>query len=296
MQQAFDGPELQQPLVGLIQAASEPADPGPWENGFRYMADGCAADASGRYDPCTIREAEPNAIGSFGGHGEGSEEVRWEPYSVWAEYECAPIGRGAVDRAVRKATRRLVNLEHVQIEAEFWGGALAQAADPADPISENLFLAHPAAQTVTEGATAVDALACLEQYLGDCNGGQRGMIHASRQIVTLWANGGALRREGNRILTTLDTIVVPGGKGYSGSSPDGDPAGDGSFWIYATGLVEIRRGETQTLGGTELELHRTHNQQTVRVQRKAVASWDGCCHGAAEVAVDLCVTEPTEGS
>ena len=126
------------------------------------------------------------------------------------------------------------------------------------------------------------------------------MIHASRQIVTLWANAALVRVEGGVVQTINGTIVVPGG-GYDGSGPalaDGQPpsdAGQGAIWAYATDLVQVRLGPVQTSPPTDqLEdmlrsaLNRDVNTVTVLAMRTAGVWWDGCCQFAAEIDADAC--------
>lgn len=247
-----------------------------WEGGFTYRPERCVS--SGVIDPCDHpnKSIDPPA-----------DEVAYDPFAVWAGFRCGTLTFRDPDEFARRAREALEACQSEQIERELWTGAFAQAEDPDRP---NGYLASTDADTVTAASTdAVTALAILEQALTDCGiCGQRGMIHAPRSIVTLWANGGALRREGSTIYTVHDTIVVPG-SGYDGSGPDGSPAADGSVWVYGTGMVDVRLGRIQTYpdpadrNALREATDRTTNTTEFRAERIAAATFDPCCLVAAEV-------------
>lgn len=114
------------------------------------------------------------------------------------------------------------------------------------------------------------------------------MIHAPRSIVTLWKNLNLVERQGNLILTINDTIVVPGA-GYDGSGPDGQPAAANSMWVYGTGLVDVRLGTIEVVGGPNAQgLDRTNNDIIIRASRMAAATFDPCVHLAVEIAASPC--------
>lgn len=269
------------PRVGLVpQARVVNERDERWVGGFAYQPEGCAE--AGTVDPCASGSKTIS---------DNAANVEFEPFGVWAGYKCSAHGdieqdwRGRAERALEACTSK-------QVEAEFWTGEIAQAMDAAP----NRYLASGDSDVLTDGAVPVnDALACLEQGLAECGCGSRGMIHATRQIVTLWQAGGALRRDGNQILTVNDTIVVPGA-GYDGSGPDGQPAADGSVWAYATSLVDVRLSSIDVLpsNASGLDalmrgaLHRGENTVEVRAERLAAATWDGCCHFAVEIDASLC--------
>jgi hypothetical protein len=285
------------PPVGLLPSALSPPDGEDqrWVNGFAFQALDCIP--GGRFDPCD-EDLDLQIPGN-------PENVDYVPFAVWTGFKCSPWDP-VLDWA-RAVTEALLAVEEEQISAEFWRGDIAR-----DASHPNRYLTDPDSDNLSSSAlSANDALACLEQYLASCNGGQQGMIHASRQLVTLWQIGGALRREGRRIYTVNDTVVVPGA-GYDGSGPaDGaspEPAA-GSQWAYATGLVTVRReslqdvaipvpgiaGETatitvpQVIGGPNWEgVDRSTNTIEARAQRLAAATWSGCCHAAVEVDVAAC--------
>lgn len=280
--------------VGLIASALNPPDGDDprWVNGISFQSLDCIS--GGRFDPCAN---DTNLV-----IPENADEVDYMPFGVWAGYKCSPWDPQF--EWARAVTDALLADEEYQISRELWRGDIAR--DAGHP---NRYLTDPDSDDLGNGSpmTANEALACLEQYLGS----QQGMIHATRQLVTLWEIGGALRREGRRIYTIHDTIVVPGG-GYDGSGPaDGaspEPAG-ATQWAYATDLVTVRRealrdltldvpnvdgGQVtlqvpQVIGGPNAEgLDRSTNTTEAFAQRVAAATWSGCRHGAVEVSVASC--------
>lgn len=223
------------------------------------------------------------------------ETVSWDAYVLHTVYECGTFGWRGKDWA-GIARRRLIADSERQLSAELWRGALARAEG-----YPNRFLASNDSDEVTSSAaTPLNALACLEQYLAGCNAGQQGMIHATWQTVTHWIEARLVRREGQVFYTEFDTIVVPG-VGYDGSGPtnpegagQGVPAdaSAGSVFAYATGIVEVRLSPITLRGTPEnpVEVNRTTNEIGVIAERFALASWDLCCHGAAEIDLPLCTT------
>jgi hypothetical protein len=88
------------------------------------------------------------------------------------------------------------------------------------------------------------------------------------------------RREGNLLLTNMDTIVVPG-NGYgavegtpgSNQAPDLPPA---TLEIYATGITDVRLGEIVAIPDDfHQSIDRSTNTVMLRAERYALASWDG---------------------
>lgn len=268
------------PRVGLIASANRPTDGAAspertdndqgtkwWKDGFGYKPEACAS--SGVSDKCEIGTLDADS---------GADEVNFEPYLVWAGYECSTFGFNLDDYRGR-AERALLACQGAQVENELWSGDLARTDEVFD---DNRYLSSEDSDVVTAGAeTAANALALLEQALA-CNCGQQGMIHATRGVASLWHQGGALRREGNLLLTVNDTIVVPGA-GYDGSGPYG-PAADGSVWAYATGIVDVRLAPMQVIPENVANARdRATNTITIYAQRAAAATFDGCCHFAAEI-------------
>lgn len=207
-----------------------------WVNGFSYYSDSC--DAA---DPMQIR-----CLGSPADKipVDNPDAVPYRPFLTFGTDRCSTMDNARPRQA--RARRNLIATESWQIEREFFDG-VATIDNAGETLSDvpNPFM--------TDGATAVDvtgatplgpmhALARIEAELMSCLHGQRTMIHATPDLVTLWNAGGGLRLEGNTLLTTAcDSIVVPGA-GYSGNSPAGAAATAGTSWCYGTGIVYLLQG------------------------------------------------------
>jgi hypothetical protein len=250
-----------------------------WENGFAFLPENCTG--AGIDDPC---DSDGKTI------GENPDIVEVQPFYVWAGSKCTPFQWQTFDYQAR--ARRLLGASlSKQIEKEFWTGTFARAKGWSNPYLANAL----ASDVVVTSGTPIEALACLEQGLAECGTGQRGMIHATRQVVSTWSEQNLLRREGNLILTIHDTIVVPGA-GYDGSDPYNAAPKNQSIWAYATsGEVDIRLSDVRLIPDPNdpqavmQATDRSVNTIEWRAERVASAVWDGCCLLAAEVALDLCI-------
>lgn len=283
---AAPAPQMRPPRVGLIASASLPTDPARWQGGIRYQPEGCSQGGG------VITRCAPGTGGTTAKTtSAGASIVDWEPYPIWDYYRCSTFGTDLAEAEAR-ARRRLEACESRHLERELWRGDAARADQLA--AGTQRFLASLASDVVTStAATPANALACLEEAIGGCGCGQRGMIHATRQIVTLWAAQQLVRREGGLILTINDTIIVSGA-GYDGSGPPGIVGGaptapaTNAIWAYATGMVEVRRDPIRMVGKPDEWINRETNLIEARAERIALASWDGCCHFAAQIEATLC--------
>ena len=271
------GQTLARPRVGLLTAANEPETGDMrWQAGFAYSPESTCDVPRIVADPCGITDGDIDPYTE-------PADVLWEPYIVHAAVTCTALGSVGRDDEAR-ARRRLAATEQRQIERELWRGDRAQAAG-----WDNRYLAAATAEVVSgasSGVSLAHGLACLEEYLADALDGRVGMIHATRQAVTHWAALDLIRREGNLLLTVHDTRVVPGSGGYDGSGPGNVAAADGSVWAYATELVDVRLGEIDVRPSFDYDL----NDPVVVAQRIAVASWDGCAHGAVRLDLTTCAS------
>ncbi len=204
--------------------------------------------------------------------------VAWS-FGVWAGDKCAPFDLGRDWQG--RARRQLAATLSFQVAHELWTGDVAGAEGaPTTP------LASLDSDVLTDGPTSsTDALAVLEYGLGVCSKGARGVIHATRHAATYWGSLGLLRREGNVLLTWLDTIVIADA-GYDGSGPEGQPAEDGSQWAYGSLMPMVRLGpEALYPDADDLSsaMDRGSNTVEYRAERKAAVGFVGCCHLAAEL-------------
>jgi hypothetical protein len=215
--------------------------------------------------------------------------VEWQSYSASAKDRCSVQFSGGRD-FVGRATRLLEAGTPKAVEREFWDGRDAQLRG-----RPNLYLTKAGATVLnpTPG-TSVSfkrGLNLLEQGIADSGFGAQGVIHCRPEALDDTAQ--LFRRTGRLILTSRDTIVVPG-VGYSGLGPQGDaneiPAA-GKTWAYATGLVDYRATDPDMPGWTPggpipaEAIDRARNTVTAWARRSVLASWDGQVHLA--VYVDL---------
>lgn len=202
------------------------------------------------------------------------------------------------ERFFDRVSRSFTAVEAFAVEAEFMYGALLGATTDA----VNAFLADGAG-TFPYGNVAtsvVNAFAVLENEIA--KSGKRGMIHCSPALATAAIQGLLLwedPREPGKLQTRLGTIVVPGG-GYINKTghPVGSPLPSTTLqeWIYATGMVEIRRSElVQLPENFEQALNRGTNTVTYAAERYYVVDWDTCVHAAvlADRCATTCGTPPT---
>ncbi len=289
-------PPAEPPLVGLIAALSPPyliddtgqplgdrtAPGGPaegpepsirWEGAVRYNPEQQCI-SSGVTDPCgpDMSSILPNPA-----------LVEAQPYLVWAGDKCSAFGWSARDY-IGRATRALLASESKQIAKEFWTGE--QAQDSGWP---NVFLASSSAVTLTASPQApATALDFLEQGLGDCSNGARGVIHCTRQLGSFLSGlGNTVRNINGTIQTYVGTLIIPDA-GYDGSGPSGQPAVAGSQWAYATLMPTVRRGPVDVIPSSfEEAIIRGTNDLEFRAQRPAVVTIPPCCILAVEVDLPL---------
>jgi hypothetical protein len=238
-----------------------------WVNGFTFLADSCDA-----MDPMGIQ-----CLGSPTDKDivENPDLVIIDPFLTFGADVCSTMDMSR-DREGR-ARRNLLATESWQIEREFFDGI---ASKTTTPDGRSPYMTDGATATAISATVfpATRALAELERELLACLHGQRGIIHARPDLVTLWQAGGALRLEGNTILTVLDTIIVPG-SGYSGAGPDGTPAAADTSWAYGTGLVYLRQANIIDPDVTTpyARVDRGQNTTTWRIERPNAVYFAPCC-------------------
>lgn len=280
MAEVVEAPPVQPPRYGLIAAAPVVDETGRWETGFEFEPGRCGAGGRIRMG-CGFEDEDmtPDSARSV---------LDGEPFLIYASDRCSPKQRrdyAAMARAQLEAVRSF------ELAEELWTGSLGLPQRR---------LTSPASDLLTSGAaTPVEALACLEQGLGSCYKGRRGMIHVTPQLLTHLMAESAVRVEGGLVLTALGTIVVADA-GYDGSGPadteDGAPTPAASTqWAYATGMIQVMLGRVEvtpdvsTDEGMSFALNRANNTVTVYANQPAAWKWDECCHLAAEVDLPVCL-------
>lgn len=273
-------PPATPPRVGLLAslggidrimrdtATADPQQRWADQSGFDFNSEAC--NASGRFDICTPGDLSPDA---------DAGSLSWTPFGIYATDVCTTMQSRDRDGRARRA---LAACASYQVAGELWTGDLAQANG-----YDNGWLASPESDVLSAGSgmTPTNALACLEEGLAACSCGARGMIHATRQVATLWAADGLIRFEAGLLLTFMDSVVVPDA-GYTGSGPDGQAAAAGAVWAYATTMVQVRLSEVQVL--VDLGAKDLVNTGVARAQQIAAVSWDRCCHLAVQVDAPAC--------
>jgi hypothetical protein len=276
------GPELRPPRVSLLTSAPvmevDTIEGTRWVLGYEFLPESCGTDAQ------TFRLT----TGYTKLPGERPELVSIDPFGIVTPATCSVFGHATQetqDELRAQARRKLRACEAYQIEEEFWTGA---------KVSANPHLASTDSEDITDtaqqaaGMAPSDALACLEGALGDCQCGGQAMIHMPRKLFTKLATEFApFRRDGARILTLLDTIIVPGA-GYTGSSPEG-ASSESWEWMYGTGIVTVRMEAGEDIPRIVTQaVDRSVNTMTWFAEKAAAVDFDPCCHLAVKVALTPC--------
>lgn len=271
----IDGPRPVAGRRGLLAAASTPADPpARWEAGVAFQASACGVLAPLPWLYC--RDTPDDLATTERGPGSS-----WSPIALQGFDRCSALDGDNPDRRQRAEDNLAATASH-QAEQEFFDGvATAALADPPGP---NPYLTDGTAVEVAGGPHShVVALARLEQALAECLHGQRGMIHATPEIVTFWASENAVRVEGGLLVTAMDSIVVAG-SGYSGNDPDGNPPAATSSWAYGTSLAYALRGPVVDLTADLVSRIDTGDDTiTYRVMQPSLVYRSTCCTVAVEV-------------
>jgi hypothetical protein len=265
-------------LYGILSPAATVVEDGDthWESGFNYETLDCGTSTQ---VSSTCSPVEPVEIIS----GEDDTLFRsYQPFIVESSFTSSTFNAFEYEDM---AVRRLLACQQKTLEREFWAGPLARAELANDADFPNRFLASEAAVDLTPTAgTAVRpkyAQAILEDALGTCGCGVRGVLHMTRGTASSLGMSGA-----DGVLATGLGNYVIAGSGYDGSGPDGSlPAGD-QHWIYATGPLTVRLGQISTRTADRRQsIDVTKNTVKVYADRAAAVTWDTCCHFA--VLVDL---------
>ncbi|MGL4998056.1 MAG: hypothetical protein ACRC5T_03735 [Cetobacterium sp.] len=177
------------------------------------------------------------------------------------------------------------------LEVELWDGAISTGET-----YENPFLTG-ATSTTLNGGTALAArraLALLEFEIGEVSAvGEQGVIHMTRDVFSLLADGAQVHIVGG-VAQTLGGTPIVIGSGYSGNGPAslGGPAAATDFakWMYATGSLKVFLGESEVVNDTfsqGYDVSGNKNDMTIKATRPALAYFDPSIHLA--VKVDLTV-------
>lgn len=280
---------------GLIRSADVVEESNRWMEVFSFEADPCAGGHI--VDPCQLG-ANADTGDSFTCVTVGPIQ----PYVVEASETVSTFGNASEERhadRVERVRRKLEAILSKTIEAEFWSGTKAIARG----WTNNQYLTNATGLTVLGTAPVggvfgfVDGLAALEQAIADGSGWERGVIHASRQLVTHWISQNLVHSIPNpptgRLLTELGTPVIAGA-GYPGSGPQGAINPNRLEWAYATPMPQVRLSEVffNDTDQDAVAVDRSTNDRTVRAHRFAAVTFSPCFRAAALVTMTTALQVP----
>lgn len=274
------------PPVGLITSARTTLDDeagGQWARGLTYRPESCGGYRA--MSGCDVQDVD---------HTEPLVPVAdYMPWVFQVEETCSTLGgRDGYDRAevLERLRRQVVAWESYAIGRELMLGEVTRADFTAGQVDHpNPYLADTDLVTdVTPvSGTAVKptfGLGLLQEAAGDALKGQVAYLHAplvSAERIALHVRAdGALRR------TLRDNQVVIEA-GYPNVAPGGAAASAGTAWLYATGLVVVRRGPILDGVRTQAEaLDRDTNRWVERVSRPVAAHFDPCAQFAVQITLE----------
>lgn len=267
--EVVQAPAASTPPYGLVVAAPTINDGADWQYGITLVPEQCAA--GGRGAVTCLSDLPDMSTGA-----RGPAAVTAKPFIVWAADECSALASTTRDFEGR-ARRALAAAESYEIAAELWTGSLSSTKPLAD------------ASAVAASATAVTplvGLSDLEWALGRCGKGRRGMIHVTPQVFTILVGQNVLRFAGGVWLSPMGNIVVAD-PGYPGTSPAGAHPTT-TQWAYASSMVYIRRGQTESLTDNLSELvDISVNDYRYVAWEPVVIEWDQCCLFSVELSVPV---------
>jgi hypothetical protein len=268
-------------LLSVAEVVRHASTDGMWANGpFSWDTLSCPASLE-LADFCS------NAARGFIVQSDGGPFTSW-PFGVIAAYECNTIGYKPEER--REIAKKQAEAGTQKgVEAELWGGYIAQAANQL----EVPYLTNNAAVNVGAGAVSVVAgVAKLEQGLADCGFGVEGVLHLTRQAASVASTLGAIRMDDKGVLRTRLGTPVVAGVGYNPATVPAAPANNpipapvplgpqpDNQWGFGTGPVSVHLGPVEFIGE---HLDITTNMLTTLAGRTAAVYWDSCCVVAVQM-------------
>lgn len=281
-------PRVAPPRVSLLASAEEVTDGSRWVTGLAFDRLPCGVNGGANVDACETDETLPAEYVTKTIEAE-SQVVEYRPFTAYYGDVCSAATFLSRDFRGRAAAGYAA-AESAIMAAELWDGAIADAAG-----WDNAYLTDGNADTVAGVWSAINGLARLQFELGLVLPG-RGMVHAPRDVASVWYQAGIIRREGALLVDAFDNIIVAD-TGYSGN---GDSTRTSTAaTVFATDIVQVRRdGQVLILPADEGmgggAVTRDTNTVEWRAERTVAAYWAGCAH--IEINIDLCATECTEGS
>lgn len=271
--------QLEPAPYGLVNPKTLVDETERWESGFEQESLACNSTIR-NIDICNTAAA--SAVNTANGDYSLGQ---YKPFAVQAEVTCSTMGGTRVDWEER-ALAALEACTSKAVEHELWTGNLAEAAIAAgDTAYPNRYLTNGDATDLTPTpGTAIrpkHGLALLEGMLADEGCGGRGFIHAPVSIASVL---GAKDQDG--VLVTPMGNYLVAGAGYDGTGPNvTGPTLGNRAWIFATGPVFVRLGQSQVQGSVAQHIDSRTNKIVLTAERPASVLWDGCAHFG--VLVDL---------
>lgn len=274
-------PDILPPTQSLIEGAFSPtaaelAEIGQrWGLGMEFRSILCTGDPTA-YDVCAPVH-KPEGTRSV------LEDV--DPFVVAVDDTCSTFGF-AYNDYVGRALRKHRAMESSVIAHEFWTGAIA-------PNSFHL-AAGNAVTDVNPGSVMIpsEAVALLDQELGECLHGARGMIYCTARVyLNLFLAAGLYRPPGSKqTFTHMDNIIVADA-GFPGTSPSGGIESVTVEWMYATAPAKVYRSKPVVYPneGDPMwqAVARDRNDVTFRAESLAAVVVDPCCLLGIRVAVGV---------
>jgi hypothetical protein len=267
----IDAPEILPPTQSLVAASFSPDAPelarigNRWGLGMEFRSILCTGDPTA-YDICAPAPM-PEGTRSV------LEEV--DPFGVVVTDTCSTFGYTYNDY-VGRVERKHKAQESFVIANQFWTGALSPST---------FHLAAGASVTdVNPGAAviAAEAVALLDQELGECLHGARGVIWCTaRCFINMFLSAGLYRPQGSpRTFTHMDNLVVPDA-GFPGTDPNGGVESSTVEWMYATAPAKVYRSRPiiyPNEGNPAWQsVARDRNDVTFRAESLAAVVVDPCC-------------------
>lgn len=268
---------------GLLSTAEIVTGEDHWAAGIIHQAEACEP-AGSTQNPCNLGGAvsitkAPTAT--------GIPAMGADPFTVYTYIDCGPI---ATPDLRERTIAQLERGEGRAVERVFWTGSVTTTGAPLimPHLAEDAIVFGPGgeisqlnASPVTTGSAVdvVEAIGALDGALGACYGGV-GMIHVPLAALAHMKAKGLVCHEDDGYIYTPGGHKIVAGAGYTGSAPDSSSSPAGFAWFYATGNVEVRRGNVMSTAIGAESINKTKNTVTLIAERTYVITWDCCLFGA----------------
>lgn len=213
-----------------------------------------------------------DCIGSPGGEGEKlfaeqPDIIQATPITVYGSFHCNLLGF-SVQEAQDRAREHLAAGEQQAVEYALWTGEAGNSP----------YLASPDTEDLGEASCANELLAMVYRFADTAFVGEP-VLHVPRAAVP-WMSFSVVADSGR--LRTQQGVPIAAGAGYTeaNTGPDGEPAPEGSWWVYVTGPLVVRRGSVEVVPNPGSRGFSTRdNQISALAERQFVVGWD-CVAGA----------------